>query len=385
MIKKILSILMAVIMIFGVAQIAFAADGAVYDEKTGCYIENGFVYWVDDDEDFGGVYVDEYIGTDDVIYIPKTLGGYELSYWDIDAWIFENSNASAFSVDADNEYFSVKDGVLFSKDGTELIAYPNGKAGDSYDIPEGVEKLDEECFYYSSLKEVTLPSTLQFIDSGAFGKSFNDFLAKTDGLLYKDNVLMWNAYSLDIDLRTVKDGTVKIAEGALPYFGCIVVPDSVTEIGEQNFWGYLCGSEGSCAQKFAEENGIDFILMGEGHVHNYFYDYNASTDPTCVSGGEAVFVCPCGKTYKTGLDKAPYAHEYDDDDFCIYCGDYLWDFDDDEDECSCDCRCHSIEHSYDPSFDGIFSFLSDLFFRLKIVFWHLTGTHQYCECGCRHY
>ena len=43
MIKKILSILMAVIMIFGVAQIAFA-DEKVFDENFGAWLykENGF-------------------------------------------------------------------------------------------------------------------------------------------------------------------------------------------------------------------------------------------------------------------------------------------------------------------------------------------------------
>ena len=384
MIKKISAILMAVIMVFGVTQIAFAADGAVYDPETGNYIENGFSYWISDDEDFSGIYVEDYVGTDDIIYIPKTLGGYELSYWDIDAWLFGASNASAFSVDADNESFSVKDGVLFSKDGTTLVAYPNGKAGDSYDIPEGVENITTYCFLHSSLKEVTFPSTIVYVGFGAFGESFNDFFSKTDGLIYSGSTLLNYSYNHIPDTITVKDGTQRIADYALPN-GCIVIPDSVTEIGEQSFSGYLCGSEGSAAQKFAEENDIDFIVLGEGHVHSYFYDYNLSDYSTCVSNGTGVFTCPCGEKYEVTLALDPYGHEFDDDDNCIYCGkniDELWKH---ETETDCNCKCHDIEHSYAPSFSGIFSFLSDLFFRLKLVFWHLTGTHQYCECGCRHY
>ena len=384
MIKKFLSILMAVIMTFSVAQIAFAAGGAVYDEETGLYTENGFVYWVYDDEDFGGVYIIDYVGTDDTIYIPKTLGGDELVYWDIESSLFSATDASAFSVDADNENFSVKDGVLFSKDGTVLLAYPNGKAGDSYDIPEGVEELGYECFFYSSLKEVTFPSTLEYVCSRAFGDSFDDFFAETDGLIYSGNTLInYSSYHIP-DVITVKDGTEKIEEYALPYSGCIVIPDSVTEIGEQDFDDYLCGSEGSAAQKFAEENNIEFIVLGEGHVHNYFLDYSASTEATCVSTGKGVFICPCGEKYEVELEIDPYAHVYEYDDICIYCGKSYWE-DDEDDGCDCDCKCHSLENSYAPSFDGIFSFLSDLFFRLKLVFWHFTGTHQYCECGRRHY
>lgn len=384
MIKKILSILMAVIMIFGVAQIAFAAE-KVFDENFGAWLykENGFEY--DLDEKNGELDIYYYVGTGDTIYIPKTLDGYTLPAWDIDAWLFRKTDASAFSVDADNEYFSVKDGVLFSKDGTELIAYPNGKAGDSYDIPEGVVTLCEKCFYYSSLKEVTLPSTLQDIESDVFGESFDGFADYEDGLYYAGNVLVKHSDSYfdsssdeAVKFVNIKEGTEKILSEALPNFrGFVIIPDTVTEICGYQYCLYMCGSNGSAAQKFAEENNIYFIVMGEGHEHAYVR--TVALEPTCVSEGRADYMCPCGDVkYSCAIEAdTENGHKFvmnrKGQRICEYCGA--------EDESYCSCKCHEIG-TYGDDFFGI---LKDLFLRLRLVIWHLMGTHQYCECGRRHY
>ncbi len=386
MIKKILSIIMAVIMAFSVAQIAFAADGAVYDKKTGSYTEKQFVYYIEeyyDDDFYEDIWLYDYIGTDDVIYIPKTLGGYDLTPDYLDAWVFENSDASAFSVDADNEYFSVKDGVLFSKDGTELIAYPNGKAGDSYDIPEGVETLDDECFFYSSLKEVTFPSTLAYIGYNAFGDFFADFFEQTDGLIYAGNNLVGYADNYIKDTVTVKDGTEKILNYAFPYWSeFVVIPDSVKEIGEeQEYFGYICGNEGSYAQKFAEENDVLFVVMGENHKHMYVR--TVIVEPTCVTEGKLGYWCPCGdEKFTTAIEAdKKNGHRYVEDSsgelVCKYCGEVK--------PHECTCRCHKVAYSMIPSFTDFWDLIANLFFKLKVVIWHLTGTHQYCECGARHY
>ena len=48
----------------------------------------------------------------------------------------------AYSADEDNEYYCAKDGVLYSKDMSTLLAYPNGKEDYSFEIPEEVEKVE---------------------------------------------------------------------------------------------------------------------------------------------------------------------------------------------------------------------------------------------------
>ncbi|HHZ03050.1 MAG TPA: hypothetical protein GX396_08995 [Tissierellia bacterium] len=46
-------------------------------------------------------------------------------------------------VDRQNPYFTSLDGVLFSKDMKTLIRYPGYRTGNSYTVPEGVEKIKE--------------------------------------------------------------------------------------------------------------------------------------------------------------------------------------------------------------------------------------------------
>ena len=73
------------------------------------------------------------------------------------------------TVDAANEYYTVSDGVLFSKDMTLLVCYPQMLGGSSYTIPEGVTELGSAALYNTGLEEITFPSTLAVIDYFALG------------------------------------------------------------------------------------------------------------------------------------------------------------------------------------------------------------------------
>lgn len=81
----------------------------------------------------------------------------------------ENNVSSAFSVDADNEYYKSVDYSLLSKDGKTLIAPALIEADGSYVVPSGVEEIEMFAFYNnSSLTSVTLPDGLLTIGSNAF-------------------------------------------------------------------------------------------------------------------------------------------------------------------------------------------------------------------------
>lgn len=49
-------------------------------------------------------------------------------------------------VDEDHPYLSVRDGVLFNKDQTELLWYPYGRAEETYKVPDGVTKIGYRAF-----------------------------------------------------------------------------------------------------------------------------------------------------------------------------------------------------------------------------------------------
>jgi len=82
---------------------------------------------------------------------------------------FCNENNTGFTVSVNNPYFSSVDGVLFSKDKKELVAYPYAKEGTSYAIPSPVESIRECVFCYNeNMTSFTYPSTLKYVGYSAF-------------------------------------------------------------------------------------------------------------------------------------------------------------------------------------------------------------------------
>ena len=67
---------------------------------------------------------------------------------DIDVGSFlECGNLESFQVNEDNPAYSSDDGILFNKQKTELIRFPNVKAGD-YEIPHSVTDIAKDAFSY---------------------------------------------------------------------------------------------------------------------------------------------------------------------------------------------------------------------------------------------
>ncbi|MBR3024211.1 MAG: leucine-rich repeat domain-containing protein, partial [Oscillospiraceae bacterium] len=74
-----------------------------------------------------------------------------------------------FIVDSDNDYFSVKDGVLYDKNQTKLIHYPGGKTDAEYTVPDTVLEISDYGFSYNScLTTVKIPESVKNIGEGAF-------------------------------------------------------------------------------------------------------------------------------------------------------------------------------------------------------------------------
>ena len=137
---------------------------------------------------------------------------------------FGGYNLEEIQVDPANTGLRDIDGVLFSKDGTILLDYPSSRAGSTYTVPEGTEKLLPYSFCYCpNLTEVVLPEGLKTMDTA-----------------------LWACQSL----KTV------------------TIPRSITSL-EENAIGYLNGApvegftvkgySGSYAEAYAKENGLTFV------------------------------------------------------------------------------------------------------------------------------
>ena len=72
-------------------------------------------------------------------------------------------------VDPDNPHYCDIDGVLFSKDKSVLICYPNEKSELEYIIPDSVKKIGKTAFAYCvNLKSVHIPDSVEKIENYAF-------------------------------------------------------------------------------------------------------------------------------------------------------------------------------------------------------------------------
>jgi hypothetical protein len=73
-----------------------------------------------------------------------------------------------FEVDLNNNNYTSVDGVLFDKEKSKLIAYPNSH-GTTYEIPSGVTSIGDYAFLWCrSLTSVTIPNSVTSIGEGAF-------------------------------------------------------------------------------------------------------------------------------------------------------------------------------------------------------------------------
>ena len=105
----------------------------------------------------------------------------------IDPWALTNCPVlKAINVSENNKYFTSVDGVLYSKDMTKLIAYPNGKTplvtgkdgkvtgGGTIKLPETVKVIGENAFYMcSNLYSIEFNEGLEKVENKAFLKCTN--------------------------------------------------------------------------------------------------------------------------------------------------------------------------------------------------------------------
>ena len=176
----------------------------------------------------------------------NTLGEYAFSYCHrLDGKLFvpdnvimptnsaiADSSISSVEVDDSNQNYSVYDGILYSSDGKKLILCPPGKGG-SFSILESTEVIGNYAF--ANCDKLTgglvLPAGLKQIGDHSFeGCMLSGPLVLPEGLEY----IGAQAFSISFDSY----------ENKRPGFvGDLIIPDSVTEIGDAAFMGNDFGGE----------------------------------------------------------------------------------------------------------------------------------------------
>lgn len=153
---------------------------------------------------------------------------------------FQNAG-TAFSVDSSNKTFSSEDGVLYNAQKTTLLKFPAYKSGNyktldtvttissaafkycqklnKVTISEGIKTINKNCFNHSSIKELSLPSTLKSLASSSSKidtpnlvnvsiDESNKYFTSESGMLYSKDKAILYIYP------TAKTGTVKFPKEA---------------------------------------------------------------------------------------------------------------------------------------------------------------------------
>lgn len=227
-------------------------------------------------------------------------------------------------VSRNNKYFSSKDGVLYNKNKTKLIAYPGGKKSSKFTIPKSVKIVGKDSFvWHKYIKNVTFTKNVKKIESKAFSEckklssinipknitviddsAFDSCKAVTKLTINANKNLKIgdNAFAYLEKLKTLKVPNVKgnsvfrncknLSNINIPsnvkslaneeFVNCkklkkVTIPKTVKKIGKRSL-GYLeseyngsiskvkgftiRGYKGSAGEKYAKQNGFKFVKIG---------------------------------------------------------------------------------------------------------------------------
>ena len=186
---------------------------------------------------------------------------------------FPGANALiSIEIDANNGNYASVDGVLYTKDHSHLIAYPQAKnKGGSYAVLDGTTDIDEYAFADASVTSVTLPSSLRRIGDYAFESSRLTSLTLPDSF---ETIGSW-AFSYASNLARVDlGGTTTVSDDAflndLALTEVNLRPDlgRLEEIGEDAFGGCtnltsLVVPASATSVEGVSNTGVDTLELGD--------------------------------------------------------------------------------------------------------------------------
>lgn len=245
---------------------------------------------------------------------------------------FNYNSVREFVVSDDNEYYTSVDGVLYSKDMTELICVPNSMEG-KFTVPDSVTAIGSYAFGGCwALDEIVIPDSVRSVGSRAFDACDRlTSISFPDSVTDFDEMAVMNCGSLE-NIR-FPEGIKEI--GSFMFESCgglkeIAIPDSVETIDYSVFSSCpeletvdipesvicieayafydcpkltICGNVNSTAHIFALDNDIPFMDLTIGELD----------DDGQITSSDALLIIRCSASLMTLTDEIMKKADVDGD------------------------------------------------------------------------
>ena len=184
----------------------------------------------------------------------------------------------SISVDANNNYYSSVDGVLFNKDLTTLICYPAGKEDASYTIPDSVTEIYSSAFWIcTALESVTIGNSVTYIG----GYAFDDCTAlKSITIPNSVTEIGYSAFSGCTAIESIEIPDSVTSIGAYAFDGCtalksVTMGNCVTSVADMAFYGctslvgvYITNLKAWCEIDFGDDYSNPLYYAGKLYLNN---------------------------------------------------------------------------------------------------------------------
>ena len=204
---------------------------------------------------------------------------------------YNANKITSITVDESNSTFSENDGVVYSKDGSVLIAYPAGRLGD-FSVPEGVRVIGDSAFSgCKGLTGISIPESAATIENLAFAATGLSEITIPN----KVHSIGESAFANCRELKTVFiEGPVKTLK-QLTFNVCytlqtIYLPESIEKIEQNTFFDcrslkdvYFSGSERTWSSVVIEHGKVYDTYIIDAAVHFAKENETIVLDESCVS------------------------------------------------------------------------------------------------------
>lgn len=222
------------------------------------------------------------------IHIPSTIIQFNGIFLTEDPYLTEIKMFKEITVSPENEHYCSVNGVLFSKDMKELVAFPSGKYAKVYSIPIGVEKIADGAFADNRfIKKIVLPDTIRYIGAQAFRNSENlkeINLPKGIEFIGKESFM----FAGDMHRIIIPDSIETMDGSNITSANVMIFPESLKTIETEALQTEYTGT--FVAPVLLSHNNLIVEDFAETYDFNYFSDYVIDDDGIIWSADRSILI-----------------------------------------------------------------------------------------------